>query len=140
MAMTSHGGRAVDDVTIGGGDEERRHCRYKGQRRVRSPAAGTTATDASMQPSAPTNDGDGYTTRAADDSASPRMVIPPCCRHKLALVIIIVKLIILLICLHYIFFRRRLASTNPSVQNSKLENNTLMNTSELTCANFKFGK
>jgi hypothetical protein len=52
-----------------------------GQRRVRSsPAAGATAIDASMQPSASTNDGDDYTTRAADDSALRRMIIPPCCR------------------------------------------------------------
>jgi hypothetical protein len=56
-----------------------------GQRRVRSsPAAGATAIDESMQTSAPTNDGDDYTTRAADDSASRRMVIPPCCRLILA--------------------------------------------------------
>ncbi len=81
MAMTSRGGRAVDDAAIGGGDEERHHCRYEGQRRVRSPAASATATDTSMQPSAPTNDGDDYTTRASDDSASPRMVIPTCCRQ-----------------------------------------------------------
>ncbi len=37
-----------------------------------------------MQPSAPTNDRDDYTTRATDDSASRRMVIPPCCRQYLA--------------------------------------------------------
>jgi hypothetical protein len=62
-----------------------RNADVSGQRRVRSPpAAGTTAIDASMQPSALTNDGDDYTTRAADDSASRRMVIPSCCRLILA--------------------------------------------------------
>ena len=62
-----------------------RNADVSGQRRVRSsPAAGATAIDASMQPSASTNDGDDYTTRAADDSALRRMVIPPCCRLILA--------------------------------------------------------
>ena len=61
-----------------------RNADVSGQRRViSSPAASATAIDASMQPSAPTNDGDDYTTRAADDSASRRMVIPPCCRLML---------------------------------------------------------
>jgi hypothetical protein len=62
-----------------------RNADVSGQRRVRSfPAAGATTIDTSMQPAAPTNDGDKYTTRAADDSALRRMVIPPCCRLILA--------------------------------------------------------
>ena len=61
-----------------------RNADVSGQRRVRSsPTAGATAIDASMQPSALTNDGDDYTTRAADDSASRRMVIPTGCRLML---------------------------------------------------------